>query len=83
MKSVRTLALLALFLGILLNLSIVPAQTANAAITGRITDPSKAVLADAHVAAINTGTNVRYEGRTNNAGSYVIPELPPGPVEEP
>jgi hypothetical protein len=71
--------LLALFLGTLLSPSIVSAQTANAAITGRITDPSKAVLVDAHVAAINTGTNVRYEGRTNNAGSYVIPELPPGP----
>ncbi len=87
MKSFLTLALSILSLSILLSPSIVSAQTTNAAITGRITDPSKAVLVDAHVAVINTGTNVRYDGRTNNAGSYVIPGLPPGPyrveVEKP
>ena len=87
MKSFRTLALSVMSLSILLSPSISSAQTTNAAITGRITDPSKAVLVDAHVAVINTGTNVRYEGRTNNAGSYVIPGLPPGPyrveVEKP
>ncbi len=87
MKSFRTLALSVLSLSILLNPSISSAQTADAAITGRITDPAKAVLVDTHVAVINTGTNVRYEGKTNNAGSYVIPGLPPGPyrveVEKP
>ena len=87
MKSFRTLALSVMSLSILLSPSISSAQTTNAAITGRITDPSKAVLVDTHVAVINTGTNVRYEGRTNNAGSYVIPGLPPGPyrveVEKP
>jgi len=86
-KSFRTLAVLVLSLSILLSPSISSAQTTNAAITGRITDPSKAVLVDAHVAVTNTGTNVRYEGKTNNAGSYVIPGLPPGPyrveVEKP
>ena len=87
MKLFRALALSVMSLSIWLNPSISSAQTTNAAITGRITDPSKAVLVDAHVAVINTGTNVRYEGRTNNAGSYVIPGLPPGPyrveVEKP
>ena len=54
------------------------AQTTNAVITGRITDPSKALIVDARVTAINTGTNLRYEGATNVSGSYVIAALPPG-----
>jgi hypothetical protein len=63
------------------------AQSTNAAITGRVTDPAKAVIGSAQVAAINTGTNVRYEAATNGTGSFVIPDLPPGPyrveVEKP
>jgi hypothetical protein len=87
-KSFRALALSAVSLSIISSISgISSAQTTNAAVTGRITDPSKAVIVDAHVALINTGTNVRYEGKTNNAGSYVVPALPPGPyrveVEKP
>jgi hypothetical protein len=65
----------------------VMAQSTNAAITGRVTDPTKAVIGGAQVAAVNTGTNVRYEAATNGTGSYVIPDLPPGPyrveVEKP
>lgn len=37
------------------------AQTTNASITGRVTDPSKATIAEAKVAAVNLGTNFRYE----------------------
>jgi hypothetical protein len=54
------------------------AQTGNATVTGRITDPSKAVIVGAHIAAINAGTNVRYEGITNGTGSYVVTGIPPG-----
>jgi len=43
------------------------AQTTNASITGRVTDPSKATIADAKIAAINLGTNFRYESATNGA----------------
>jgi hypothetical protein len=78
-KSSRLLAVSILFLSIVLIPSISSGQTTNAAITGRITDPAKLVIADAHVAVINTSTNVRYEGKTNNTGSYVVPGLPPGP----
>jgi len=53
-------------------------QSPNAAITGRVTDPSKAVIAGARVTVINSGTNVRYENVTNDSGSYLIVALPPG-----
>jgi len=54
------------------------AQTANASITGRVTNPSKATIADAKVAAVNTGTNFRYETATNGTGEYTLANLPPG-----
>src|ERR1700757_2248071 len=54
------------------------AQTTNASITGRVTDPSKATVPDAKVAAVNLGTNFRYETVTNGAGEYALANLPPG-----
>jgi hypothetical protein len=54
------------------------AQTTNGSITGRVTDPSHAMIADAKVAAVNTGTNFRYETATNGAGEYTLANLPPG-----
>ena len=70
----------ALLLVLLLSLYPCPlrAQTTNASITGRVTDPSKATIADAKVAAVNTGTNFRYESTTNTAGEYTLANLPPG-----
>jgi Carboxypeptidase regulatory-like domain len=53
-------------------------QTTNASITGRVTDPSKAVIGEAKIAAINTGTNFRYESTTSTAGEYTLANLPPG-----
>ncbi|MBZ5667552.1 MAG: carboxypeptidase regulatory-like domain-containing protein [Acidobacteriia bacterium] len=79
MKFSHVLLLSILSLGILMIPSIANAQTTNAVVTGRITDPSKAVIVDAHVTVINTATGVHYEGKTNGAGSYVVPSLPPGP----
>src|SRR5215469_5115279 len=63
---------------ILLFSVLVNAQTERAAITGRVTDPTKAVIAGARVSVINKDTNVRYGGATNNTGSYTITALPPG-----
>jgi len=70
----------ALLLVLLLSLypCALPAQTTNGSITGRVTDPSKAIIADAKVAAVNTGTNFRYETATNGAGEYTLANLPPG-----
>ena len=54
------------------------AQSTNAALNGRITDSVKAVIVKANVAAINLGTNVRYETTTNADGEYYLANLPPG-----
>src|SRR5262245_37538310 len=57
---------------------VVYAQSTNASVTGRITDPSNAVIVDARVVAITSGTDVRYENRTNSSGQYFLANLPPG-----
>jgi hypothetical protein len=56
----------------------VQAQSANASLTGRITDTSKAVVAGAKVIVINTSTRIRYESFTNQTGSYYVTNVPPG-----
>jgi hypothetical protein len=58
--------------------AVLRAQSTNGSIAGRVTDPSKAVIVDAKVAAINTGSNARYEGATNDSGEYYLTNLPPG-----
>src|ERR1700674_1256498 len=54
------------------------AQSPNASVTGRVTDPGKAAVLDAKVTLINKGTNIRYEGKTNETGSYYMADLPIG-----
>ena len=58
--------------------AVLRAQSTNGSISGRVTDPSKAVIADTKVAAISAGTNVRNEGATNDSGEYYLTNLPPG-----
>jgi hypothetical protein len=53
------------------------AQSPNASLTGHVTDPSKALVAAATVAATDVGTNVRRETTTNGAGEYFLTNLPP------
>jgi hypothetical protein len=57
---------------------VVYAQSTNASLTGRITDPTKALIVGARVTAISAGTDLRYEARTNGAGEYHLANLPPG-----
>jgi hypothetical protein len=70
-----------LFLVLVLVLFLYPfalrAQTTNGSITGRVTDPSKATIAEAKVTAVNLGTNFPYD-TTNGAGEYTLANLPPG-----
>jgi hypothetical protein len=54
------------------------AQSPNASLRGRVTDVSQAVIVGARILAINVGTNIPYEGATNSAGEYYIPNLLPG-----
>src|SRR5690348_14421095 len=53
------------------------AQSTNASLTGRITDPSKGAIADAKIAAVRTATNVRYETTSDTSGEYFLANLPP------
>ena len=53
------------------------AQSTNASLAGRITDPANALIVDAKVAAISADTNIRYEGVTNGSGEYHLANLPP------
>src|ERR1700731_1053463 len=70
-----------MFPGILLGLVfsvLLQAQSTNASLTGRIPDPKKAVIPQATVTVINTGTGIRYRGLTNETGEYYVSNLPPG-----
>src|SRR5258708_19917033 len=57
---------------------VLRAQSTNGSLSGRIADPSKAVIADEKIYGINTATNFRYEPTTNTAGEYYLTNLPPG-----
>src|SRR6266704_1240549 len=57
--------------------SILCAQSTNASLSGRVTDSTKALIADAKIAAISGETNVRYETLTNRSGEYYLSNLPP------
>jgi len=54
------------------------AQVDRSALTGTVTDPTGRVLGQTRVAAIETSTQLRREGVSDNAGRYDIPELPVG-----
>jgi hypothetical protein len=56
----------------------VHAQSTSASLTGRITDPNRAVIVGANVQVTNTSTGIHYHGLTNDAGIYYVSDLPPG-----
>jgi hypothetical protein len=56
----------------------VHAQTPTAQITGRVTDPSDAVISGAKIVVTNTATGVDRRTVSNDEGYYTIPALPPG-----
>jgi hypothetical protein len=53
-------------------------QSTDATISGGVTDPSGNFIQDANVQVANDATGIVYSGRTNSAGMYLIPILPPG-----
>ena len=54
---------------LLLLTCVLRAQSTNASLTGRVTDNlSKATVAEAKVAAMNTGTIFHYEAATSSSG---------------
>ena len=50
-----------------------------ASLTGVVTDPTGAVVADATVKLVDTKTNTRYETKTNSVGAYTFTKVLPGP----
>jgi hypothetical protein len=57
---------------------VLRAQSTSASLTGQVTDPSKAAIADAKVAAISAGTSARYETASNATGEFYLGNLSPG-----
>ena len=68
----------ALVLALVLSSGLLQAQADGASLTGRLTDPSGALVVDAKLTVVNTATNVRYESTTNSAGIYYLTDLSPG-----
>jgi hypothetical protein len=65
-----------MWLGAILSLTTLTyAQFPNASVTGQVIDSSKAIIAGAHILAVNVNTNIRYEAATNGAGEYYFPNL--------
>src|SRR6266851_1623603 len=54
------------------------AQDPNATVSGRVLDPSSAVVPGTQVRVINDATNIEYSTVTNDAGIYSIPSVLPG-----
>jgi len=54
-------------------------QSPNGIVNGLVLDPSGQLIVGADVIAINDVTRIQYSTKTNEAGVYVLPNLPPGP----
>src|SRR5438105_3433954 len=77
-KAAVLILILILLIISLAGVGVLNAQSTNASITGYVTDPTKAVLPEAKVTVINTGTNARNAATTNKNGSYTVVNLSPG-----
>jgi hypothetical protein len=77
---VRTFILAPLWLMLFLFAGIAFGQGGAAGtILGTVTDPSGAVIPNAKVMIVNTGTGVVHATQTTGAGDYAVPDLVPGP----
>ena len=53
-------------------------QTASGRFSGQVTDPDGAAIPEATVQIVNQETLVKREAKTDSAGAYTVPGLPPG-----
>lgn len=67
-----------MFLCLTLGASCLWAQMNTGDITGTVTDPTVAIIANAGVAALNLDTLQRFSVTTNGGGQYLLTGLPPG-----
>ena len=77
---VRRVALLLVAFGLVVSASVRPAAAQNdtASLSGRVTDPTGAVLPNAVVAITNTETGDAITRETNSDGIYIFSSLKPG-----
>jgi hypothetical protein len=54
------------------------AQSTSATLSGTVMDPTGKVVPETDVSLTNIDTNIRFGTKTNEAGIYVLPNLPPG-----
>src|SRR5438093_10073343 len=78
-KSLRSV--LYSFLTVLVVASVAAAQTTTAAFQGTVTDTTGAVIPAAQVTASNVETGLKRATMTNEAGRFLLNELPPGSYE--
>ncbi len=57
---------------------IVFGQSFTATIVGTVKDSTGAVVPQAAIVAVNTATGARTEARSDEAGLFLVPQLPPG-----
>src|SRR5437867_6604959 len=79
-QAIRRL-LVCLLLGLLAVCAFIPvldAQGVGAAIQGTVRDSTGAVIPGATITTIRTETNLQRTARSNEAGLFSIPDLPPG-----
>jgi len=67
-----------LFAAFIFGAAITPLMAQNAQIGGQVTDPSGAVIPGATIVITNMDTQVVAYSKSNSAGLYVAPQLPPG-----
>ncbi|HEY1742008.1 MAG TPA: carboxypeptidase-like regulatory domain-containing protein [Granulicella sp.] len=77
LRSFRWL-LLAMALISVFSASPLAGQTATGGFSGEVTDPDGAAIPAATVQIVNQETLVKREAKTDSAGSYTVPGLPPG-----
>ena len=57
---------------------MLPGQIRSGVIAGTVLDQSGSVVPDAAVSVVEAATNQRYESKSNSAGEFQVPYLPPG-----
>ena len=72
-------AVLAVFSALLSGGKVSFAQGITGSMTGTVTDPSGAVVANATVTIREVDTNAVHTTKTSDAGTFTVPQLPPGP----
>jgi hypothetical protein len=77
-KGVLVRVILVIVFAIVLGASVFP-QSPTGSIGGIVFDTDARTIPGAEIIVVNDLTRVQYETKTNEAGIYAVPNLPPGP----